>query len=166
MKLDRVLVTSALIAAGSVFGAAQSSVRVSQGNYQGPRTIEDQTRNAAIRDYLRSWQGMRDAFEQNRADLLDRDFVGLAKDELASTIQQQTQLGIHTRYQDRSHDVQFLFYSPEGLSIELADNVEYDVEVFDRKHSQAVERVHARYLVVLTPSESRWLVRVIQAQAL
>jgi hypothetical protein len=164
MKLNRIFVASALIAAGLAFGAAQS-LRVSQASLQGPRTMEDQTRDAAIRDYLRSWQGMKDAFGQNRPDLLDGDFVGLAKEELASTVRQQAQLGVHTHYQDRSHDIQLLFYSPEGLSIELADNVEYDVEVFDHNHSQAVQRVHARYLVVLTPSESRWLVRVIQAQA-
>ena len=163
--MNRILAISALLAAGSFFSTAQSSVHVSPEHFQGPRTMEDQTRNAVIRDYLRSWQAMRDAFEQNRPDLLDRDFVGLAKDELAGTIQQQVQLGIQTRYEERSHDLQLLFYSPEGLSIELADNVEYDVKVFDHKHSQAIQRVHARFLVVLTPSESRWLVRVFQALA-
>jgi hypothetical protein len=165
MKLNRIFIISALLAAASFSGAAQSSVRVSQTDFQGPRTMEDQTRDAAVRDYLQSWQAMRDAFEQNRPALLDRDFVGLAKDELASTIQQQAQLGIHARYRDHSHDLQLLFYSPEGLSIELADTVEYEVEVFDQNHSQTVQHVHVRYLVVLTPSESRWLVRLFQAEA-
>jgi len=158
MKLNRIFIISALLAAASFSGAAQSSVRVSQTDFQGPRTMEDQTRDAAVRDYLQSWQAMRDAFEQNRPALLDRDFVGLAKDELASTIQQQAQLGIHARYRDHSHDLQLLFYSPEGLSIELADTV-------DQNHSQTVQHVHVRYLVVLTPSESRWLVRLFQAEA-
>jgi len=166
MNLSRFfLAIFGLCTAGSLSCPAQLSVRVSQENFRGPRAIEDQTRSAAIRDYLQSWKALGDAFEQNRTDLLDRDFVGLAKTELASTVQQQGQLGIHARYRDRSHDIQLLFYSPEGLSIELADNVEYDVELFDHKHLQAVQRVHVLYLVVLTPSESRWLVRILQAQA-
>ena len=61
--------------------------------------------------------------------LLDADFVGAAKDKLAETIQQQAALGIRTRYQDRAHDIQIIFYSPDGLSIELKDKVDYDVQV-------------------------------------
>ena len=72
---------------------------------------------------------------------------------------------VHTRYQDRSHHIQFLFYSPEGLSIELSDDAEYDVQVID--HDKAVMTVpaSARYIVVLTPSEVRWRVRVMQADS-
>jgi hypothetical protein len=107
---------------------------------------------------------MNAALEGNSAALLDADFVGEAKDKLAATIQQQTQLGLRTRYQDRSHDIQIVFYSPEGLSIELTDNVDYDVELLDQNKSQATQHVHARYVVVMTPAEVRWRVRVLQAQ--
>ena len=54
------------------------------------------------------------------ADILDEDFVGTAKDKLANAIDEQAKAGVHTRYRDRSHHIQFLFYSPEGLSIELS----------------------------------------------
>jgi hypothetical protein len=88
--------------------------------------------------------------------------VGSAKDTLAATIQQQTALGISTRYQDRSHDLQLVFYSPEGLSIELTDNVDYDVQLLDQGRIKTTQHVRARYLIVLTPAEVRWKVRVFQ----
>jgi hypothetical protein len=68
-----------------------------------------------------------------------------------------------TSYQDRSHDIQITFYSPEGLSVELVDNVEYDVQVSDKDKVVATQPVHARYVVVMTPTEVRWRVRVLQA---
>jgi hypothetical protein len=50
------------------------------------------------------------------------------------------------------------------LSIELTDTVEYDVQLLDHDKSQATQRVRARYIVVLTPAELRWRVRVLQAE--
>lgn len=142
--------------------ADQPSVRVEPSNLQGPRPLETQTADAVIRDYLQSWQSLRAALEQNRADLLDSSFVGTARDKLADTIQQQAALGLHARYEDRSHDVRILFYSPEGLSIQLVDNVEYDEQVFDHDKMLTTQPVRARYMVILTPAEDRWRVRVFQ----
>jgi len=141
---------------------AQATVRIEAVNLQGSRPLQEQTRSAAIRDYLQSWQSLTAALEQNRADLLEPGFVGSAKDTLAATIQQQTALGISTHYQDRKHDLQLVFYSPEGLSIELTDNVEYDVQLLDHGRVKTVQRVSARYVIVLTPAEVRWRVRVFQ----
>jgi hypothetical protein len=161
--LKPLLILSALAVAASQFAIAQAAVRVEPMSLKGPRTLQDQTRAAAIRDYLKSWQSFRAAFDQNRPDILDADFVGTAKDKLAETIQQQSALGIRTKYQDRSHDLQIVFYSPEGLSIELTDNVDYDVQVVDHDKVTTTQRVSARYIVVLTPAEVRWRVRVFQA---
>jgi len=141
---------------------AQATVRIEAANLQSVRPLQEQTGRAAIRDYLNSWQVLTAALEQNRADLLDPDFVGSAKDTLAATIQQQTALGISTHYQDRAHDLQLVFYSPEGLSIELTDNVEYDVQLLDHGRVTTVQHVSAKYVVVLTPAEVRWRVRVFQ----
>jgi len=102
------------------------------------------------------------AFEQNRADLLNTAFVGTAKDKLAATIRQQAALGIHTNYRDRLHDIQIVFYSPEGLSIELLDKVEYDVSLAIGDKDKTAQHVSARYVIVLTPAEVRWRVRVFQ----
>jgi hypothetical protein len=94
---------------------------------------------------------------------LDADFVGTSKDKLKETIKQQAALGLHTHYQDVSHDLQIVFYSPEGLSIEMTDKVEYDMQVFDHEKNLATQHVSTRYVVVLTPSEVKWRVRVFQA---
>jgi len=143
--------------------AAQVQVRVAPVHLQGPRPLEEQSKAAVIRDYLHAWQGVHAALEQNRPELLEADFVGTAKDRLTDTIQQQSKLGIRTQYQDRSHDLQILFYSPDGLSIELTDKVEYDVQLIDHEKLLTTQRERARYLVVLTPAEVRWKVRVFQS---
>jgi hypothetical protein len=147
-----------------VWGSDQSTVRVEPTDSVGPRTLEKQTETAVIRDYLQAWQSLSGAFNQNRADLLNRDFVGTAKDKLADTIKDQVKLGIQTRYRDGKHDVQLVFYSPEGLSIQLVDSAEYDVDILDHEKLQATQHVRARYVVVLTPTEVQWKVRVFQAE--
>jgi len=141
----------------------QPAVQVEAGDAFGPRTIETQTQNAVIRDYLQAWRSLDNAFQQNRPELLDQDFVGIAKQKLADTIQEQKQLGIRALYQDQAHDVGLAFYSPEGLSVQLIDKVEYDVQVMDHEKTLGTQHVHARYVAVLTPTEVRWKVRVLQA---
>jgi hypothetical protein len=71
-------------------------------------------------------------------------------------------MGISTRYLDQTHDLQIAFYSPEGLSIQLVDNVEYDVEVLDQGKVQGTQKMRGRYVVVMTPAEVRWRIRVFQ----
>jgi hypothetical protein len=163
--LRSVLVLSTVLSVGSAGALAQAVVHVQPINLQGPRNLAEQTANAVVKNYIESWQSLKAALEQNRPDALDRDFVGTAKQKLTETIQQQAKLGMKTSYQDRSHDIQVVFYSPEGLSVELVDNVEYDVQVSDKDKVVATQPVHARYVVVMTPTEVRWRVRVLQAAA-
>ena len=153
------------LAASADLAAAQVVVRVDAAHVEGPRALNEQTRTAAIRDYLQSWQALSEALEQNRADLLDADFVGTARDRLANTIREQAALGIRTRYHDRKHNIQVVFYSPEGLSIELIDTADYDVQLINGNQAVTTEPAHVRYIVVLTPSEVRWRVRVLQAES-
>jgi hypothetical protein len=142
--------------------AQQPVVRVEPSNLQGPRVLNDQTKSGVIRDYLDAWQSMGAAFQQNRPDLLDRDFVGTAKEKLTDTIHNQVTMGISTRYLDQTHDLQIAFYSPEGLSIQLVDNVEYEIQVLDHGKVQGTQKMRGRYVVVMTPAEVRWRVRVFQ----
>ena len=151
------------LVAASPLAAAQAIVHVDATHLVDPRPLNEQTQNAAIRDYLQSWQTLGTALAQNRADLLGDDFVGTAKEKLAKTIQDQAALGISTRYMDASHQIQLLFYSPEGLSIELADTASYDLQVFDHGELLTSGPQQRRYIVVLTPSEVRWTVRIFQA---
>ena len=146
----------------SSFGAGQASVRVEPANLHGSRPLQEQTETAVIRDYMQSWESFRAALEQNSALLLDQDFVGTAKEKLTDTIQQQALLGVSTHYMDREHDLQIVFYSPEGLCIEIVDKVQYDMQFLDKKRVITTQRMSARYIVILTPSEVRWRVRVFQ----
>jgi hypothetical protein len=165
MKLLKPLtVASALGVAVAAFGADQPVVRVEPPSLQGPRQLQQQTAKAAIQDYLESWAVLGKALSQNRPDLLDQGFIGDAEDKLAGTVKQQQSAGVHTVYRDKSHDVKILFYSPDGLSIELADAVQYEVQLYDHDKAIGTEQVRARYIVVLTPTEVRWRVRIFQAQ--
>jgi hypothetical protein len=161
-KLTRVICS--VFALTLPLGASQAVVRVEPATLQGPRALNDQTRDGVVRDYLQAWQSVSAALQQNRPELLDRDFVGTAKDKLTDTIHDQVTTGISTRYLDRSHDLQIVFYSPEGLSVQLVDNVEYEVQVLDHGKIQATQTAHARYVVVMTPAEVRWRVRVFQGE--
>lgn len=153
-----------ILAALLLSGFDQPAVRIEPANSAGPRPLEKQTETAVIRDYLQGWESMRKALDQNRVDLLDANFVGVAKEKLADSIREQDKLGMATRYRDYSHDIALVFYSPEGLSIQLIDKVEYDVEILDHGQIQGAQRVHSRYVAVLTPTEVRWKVRVFQAE--
>lgn len=144
--------------------AQTPSVKVEPFALDGPRELNEQTRSAVVRDYLESWQSLRSALAENRPALLERDFVGTAREKLAGTIREQAATGVTTSYVDRAHDLRVVFYSPEGLSVELLDTVDYDTEVRDHGKLIGTAPMHARYTVVLTPSEIRWRVRVFQVE--
>ena len=122
--LRQILLISAFTVALPAFAGDEPTVHVQQPHLQGPRELQETTAKAVVQNYLDSWHSMSEALGQNRPDLLDRDFVGAAKQKLAATIKQQKLAGVNTTYRDRSHDVQSLFYSPEGLSLQLDDKVE------------------------------------------
>lgn len=155
----------ALTLGGLAYASAQPEVRVEPLNLAGTRNLQQQTASAAVRDYLESWQALTAAFAQNRAALLDRDFVGIARQRLGNTMQQQSELGLRTQYRDLGHDIRVVFYSPEGLSLELEDYVEYDIQLFDHGSSKGLQHMKAKYVVVMTPAETRWRIRVFQAEA-
>lgn len=164
MKILRVFLAVWVITSVA-YGLApdEAEVHVQPPHLDTPRPLNDRTREAAIRDYLESWKAMTEALAQNRPGLLEADFAGTAKDQLAATIQQQAALGLRTRYQPVSHNIQIIFYSPEGLSIQLVDNIEYGVQILNTNKVLTARQVHARYIAVLTPTEVRWRVRLFQA---
>ena len=163
--ITHLLLLSCALASPPLDHADQPSVRVEPPQLQGSRPLEKQTEAAVVREYLQAWKTLQSAFDENQPALLDANFVGTAHDRLAETIEAQTKAGIHTRYQDRAHDLQIVFYSPEGLSIQIVDTVDYDEQVLDHDKVLATKLVRKRYVVVLTPSEVRWRVRVFQADA-
>jgi hypothetical protein len=155
---------SVLAFATANHAAAQASVRIEPTvDLRGPRALEEQTASAAVLDYLQSWQSLSAALEQNRADLLGTGFAGTALDKLGETVEEQAGAGLHTHYQVSSHDIKIVFYSPEGLSIELTDTAEYDMQVFADGKPITSQHMRVRYIVVLTPAEARWKVHDFQA---
>jgi hypothetical protein len=168
MKTSRpiraLLAITCLILGGlMVVADEQPAVRIANPDSVGPRTLEPQTRTAVVRDYLAAWQSLSRALNENNAHLLDTEFTGVAREKLSDTIADQQKLGLRTLYQDRKHDINIVFYSPEGLSIQLLDTVEYDVQVLDHDKPQATQHVRTQYLAVLTPTEVRWKVRIFQS---
>jgi len=154
-----------MMGTASTSGLAQASVRIEPANLHGSRVLPEQTASAAVRDYLLAWQSLQAAFEQNRPEMLDIGFVGIAKDKLAAVIARQAELKLRTRYLDPAHDIQLVLYSPEGLSIELTDKVTYDFVLLDHEQVKTTQRIVSRYVIVLTPTETRWKVRVFQSDA-
>ncbi|MGD0910795.1 MAG: hypothetical protein ABR928_02810 [Terracidiphilus sp.] len=155
---------SVLVFAIASQAASQANVRIEPpAAQQGPRELQEQTASAAIRDYLQSWQSLSAALKQNRSDLLSTYFAGTALDKLGETMQEQVRAGLSTGYKVSSHDIQIVFYSPEGLSIELTDTVEYDMKVLEHGKLIANQHMRTRYIAVLTPAVEQWKVRVFQA---
>jgi hypothetical protein len=137
----------------------QPAVRIEAADLHGSGVMEKQTQQAVIRDYLQAWRSLGDAFEQNRPELLEEAFVGSAKEKFATTIEEQKQAGIQTAYRDRAHDITLVFHSTQ-----LVDKVEYDVEIKDHQKTQASKRLTSGFVAVLTPTEVRWKVRILQAE--
>ena len=163
----KTLCTAILFAAllpSSAWCADQPSVKIEPPNLHGSRELEERTGTAVTKDYLESWDTLSTALDQNQASSLGLYFTGTALTELTKTVADQSRIGIHTRYVARSHDLQVIFYSPEGLSIQMTDNVEYDEQVMDKDKVLASKSVQRRYLIVMTPSQVRWQVRIFQAQ--
>jgi hypothetical protein len=128
-----------------------------------PREVEETTQKAIERQYSAAWKTMTQALKENRTDLLDQVFVGSARDQLAKQIEQQQKTGVSNRLLDKGHQVNVIFYSPEGTALQLRDTAEIDAQVLDGSkviHSQLLRQ---QYLVILTLVEDRWKVRIMQA---
>jgi len=162
-RLGALLLACATLGGLTMSAAEPPAVKIANADSVGPRTLEPQTRDAVVRDYLASWQSLNRALDENNAALLDADFTGIAREKLSETVAEQYKLGLRTRYQDRSHNISLIFYSPEGLSIELLDTVEYDVELLDHDNLHVTQHLRTQYLAVLTPTEVRWKVRILQS---
>lgn len=166
MRLFSQSMTCGLMLVATGLLAQEPTIKIEPPQLQGSRPLEKQTEAAVTRDYLLSWKTLATALDRNDPSALDLYFVGTAHDRLAGTIDQQGKIGIHTRYIERSHDLQIIFYSPEGLSIQMTDDVAYDEQVLDHDKLLGSRPVRRRYLIVMTPSEVRWRVRLFQSAAL
>ncbi|MGH9529447.1 MAG: hypothetical protein ACRD2S_05950 [Terriglobales bacterium] len=128
----------------------------------GPRSIEDLTSKVVARDYAFAWQTMAEALEQNRPDLLDGYFTGMAKQNLAQLIADEKKTGVRLRYEDHGHKLDALFYSPAGDAMQLRDHADLEIDVMDGQKVIHSEQVNLKYIVLMTPGADRWLVRDLE----
>jgi hypothetical protein len=162
------LISAGLICAAVVLrlGASASDelprVELNADNI-GPRQIEDLTGKSVPRDYALAWQTMEQALNENRADVLDAYFTGFEKESLRQRVKSQIQSGLHTRYTDRGHKLDAIFYAPAGDAMELRDRAQLDIQVSDGSKVIYEEPVSLEYIVIMTPGADRWLVRQLQA---
>jgi hypothetical protein len=128
-----------------------------------PRPIEDLTAKSVRRDYALAWQTLGQGLAENKPGLLDGYFTGLAKQDFTQRIDSQIKSGLQTRYTDRGHKLEALFYSPGGDVMELRDRAQFDMQVLDGGKVIYEEPVNAQFMVLMTPGADRWLVRQLQA---
>jgi hypothetical protein len=128
-----------------------------------PRKVEDTTRMAMARDYSAAWATMAEALEQNRPELLGANFIGDAKATLTDTIDAQRRSNLHQHFIDKGHNVEVVFYSPEGSAIELHDTAQLELQLLDGSKLVHSEDTTVHYVVLLTAAENSWNVRLLQA---
>lgn len=128
----------------------------------GPREFEEQTQKSIVRDYGRAWATMEDALEHNNARVLEQYFAGVAKDKLGQAVAEQQKSDVRVRYLDRGHSLKALFYSPEGSAIEVQDTAQIEMQVLDGGKLVHTEQLTQPYLVLFTPAEDRWKVRLLE----
>jgi hypothetical protein len=146
---------------GVAADAALPKVELTADNI-GPRPIEDLTSKSIPRDYALAWQSLAQALEENRADLLNGYFTGLAKDALTQKITDQQKSGLHLKYEDRGHKLAGLFYSPAGDAMQLRDQAAVQIQVLDGDKVIQTEQVTLHYIVLMTPGADRWLIRDLE----
>jgi hypothetical protein len=128
----------------------------------GPREVEDLTRQKILRDYASAWQTLATGLDQNRPGILNDYFTGFANKEFKQAIAEQATSGIHRQYVDHGHKLEVIFYSPDGGVMQLWDNADFDVQIFDGTRLLHSERNSVRFLVLMTPAADRWMVRLMQ----
>lgn len=145
-----------------VFAASQPVISVNTEN-AGPRQVEETTQRAVARDYAAAWKAMAEALNQNRSDLLELNFIGTANDKLSSTIAEQRKSGLHQHIVTKGHNVDAVFYSPEGSAMELHDTAQVQRQLMDGSKVVHTEEATVHYVVLLTAAENSWKVRVLEA---
>ncbi|HLV89299.1 MAG TPA: hypothetical protein VKV39_20105 [Candidatus Sulfotelmatobacter sp.] len=160
-----VLTQLVCIGAFCLFGASQTApaatdvgVALNISNAR-PRQVENQTEQRITADYRLAWANLAAAMDSGSLAPLDGLFVGPARESLAGSVSGQHQSQISTRYLGQKHNLQAVFYSPEGDLIELQDTAEYQMQVFSSGKLIHDDRGVHRYVVLMTPASDRWVIR-------
>lgn len=165
LRLSCVLAFAVLAFIGMRLNAAATTpVSLNVGDV-GPRDLsgEEQTQKAIVRDYGKAWKNMNAALADSRPDLLGDVWVGVAKDKLLAQINDQKASGLSTRYIDRGHKLDALFYSAEGSALQLRDTAQVETQILEGGKVVGSDTATVHYVVVMTPTVDHWQVRVLQS---
>jgi len=146
-----------------VAAPANSPIQVKIDTAQAtPRQVEEPTQQAILRDYAKAWSDLEQAVASNHSDLLDASFVGYARKKWGAAVADQARAGVSRKVVDRGHRLQVVFYSVEGSAMELRDSAQLEIQYLDGGKVLHSERVTAHYVVLMTPAENSWKVRLLQ----
>jgi hypothetical protein len=127
-----------------------------------PRQVEETTAQAVTRDYASAWKSLVDALDHNRSEFLDASFVGIAHDRFSELVSAQKQNGLRQRIVDHGHRLDVVFYSADGSALQVRDTAQVEYQFMDGGTVVKSQQVTQHYLVLLTPAENSWKVRVIE----
>lgn len=128
-----------------------------------PRPIEQRTGEAVTHDYAQAWQDLAAALEANRTDLLNDYFTGQARLRFTERVKEQRNAGLRTRYQDNGHRVKAVFYSVDGGEMQLEDEAQLELQIFDGDKLIYSSNSPQKFLVLMTPGSDRWYVRLLES---
>lgn len=140
----------------------QSPVQSFNIDSAAPRPVEETTALAVQRDYSQAWQSLVAALEENRAEMLDENFTGGARQQWQDAIRAQRKNGLSRRIVDHGHQVRVRFYSLDGSALEAIDTADLEIQYREGSKLLSSERVQTHYLVLLTPAENSWKIRILQ----
>jgi len=151
----------ALALATGAFADSSAAMKINVEDAR-PRQLDDSVQKAITRDYSLAWKAMRTSLAGNTTAPLQDNFTGFALDTLTKRIQEQKQTGLRTRLVDRGHQVDAIFYSLDGSSIELRDTVTLETQVLDGGTVIHSDEAQVQYYALMTGAEDRWKVRILQ----
>lgn len=153
------LLTSNAVIAAPTNSSPNIKIDTSQAT---PREVEEQTAESIVRDYGNAWKNLAQALEKNQADVLAASFVGIARDQLAGAIAGQASSGLSRKLVDHGHQLHVVFYPVEGSAMQLRDTAQLEVQYLENGKVIHSERLTSNYLVLMTPGENSWKVRILQ----
>lgn len=165
IALQLLITMAVVLLAANVFAApaAPAAPKVTiDAKGATPREVEDQTQQSIVRDYGKAWQNLSEALQQNRPDSLNASFVGFARERWATAIKSQAKAGLSRKVVDHGHKLQVLFYSIDGSAIQLRDTAQLEIQYLDGGKVVHSEQVKESYVVLMTPAENSWKVRLLQ----
>jgi len=127
-----------------------------------PREVEDTTEKAIVRDYAASWKAIENGLANDDLNALDAGLVGFARDRFGDAIADQKKTGVKIRYTDKGHQIEAVFYSSDGSSMQLRDTATLTREVLDGDKVVSRDEITAHYIAIMAVTEDRWKLRALE----